>query len=87
MNIAETMLKALPELNKGLDDIIFHLKPECKDEWNENYAIVQGLYYDSEGEYFDYDRFRNDYEEKVKSFFPGCNVEFYWKSQEIEVSK
>lgn len=94
MNVAETMRKVLPELNKGLDGIRLHLKPECEEEWNEGYAIVQGLYYmrpgemgEAGGDYFDDYRFRDDYEEKVRSMFPGINVKFYWQSQEIEFCK
>ena len=89
MNIAAIMTDALPDLNEGLDGIRFNLKPECEEEWNEGYAIVQGLYYDNwdQSEYFDDDRFKQDFEKKVKSYFHGCDVKFYWRSQEIEVSR
>lgn len=89
MNIAETMRNVLSKLKKGLDDIDFpSIRPECIDEWSENYAIVKDVYYDyPESDYFDHDRFRQDYENMVKVLFPGCKVAFYWQSQEIEVYK
>lgn len=89
MNIADTMRKSLEKLKAGLDDIEFPgIKPECEEEWNEDYAIVYNVYYDyPESNYFDHDRFRQDYENMVKGIFPDCKVKFYWQAQEIEVSK
>jgi len=88
LDIAKTMHKVLPELNKGLDGLGFHLKPECIDEWNENYAIVDGLYYDEiDSDYFDSAQFEYDFEQKVKKFFPGCEINFYWTAQELEIWK
>lgn len=88
MNVAETMKKVIPELNKGLDGIRFYLVPEVIENWNDKYAIVQGFYYDyPDSEYFDHDKFRRDYENKVHSFFPDCKITFYYQSQEIEVIK
>jgi tRNA(Ile)-lysidine synthase TilS/MesJ len=89
MNIAETMRNSLKKLKAGLDDIEFpEIRPECEEEWDENYAVVQNVYYDyPESDYFDHDRFRQDYENMVKEIFPNCKVKFYWQSQEIEVSK
>jgi hypothetical protein len=88
MNVAETMRKAIPEIKKGIDDIRFYVRPELEENWTENYAIVEGFYYDyPDSDYFEHDRFRSDMENKVKAMFPGCKVTFYWESQEIEVQK
>lgn len=89
MNVAETMYQVIPKLKMGLDDIRFpDIRPECEDMWNEGYAIVNGFWYDyPDSEYFDNDQFRQDYEKMVKELFPECNINFYWKSQEIEVIK
>jgi hypothetical protein len=91
MNVAETMRKAIPEFNEGFDGNRLHLTPEVEENWNENYAIVQGLWYTAgpfdNNDYFDHDRFRADVEKKVVSTFPGCKVIFNWRSQEIEVQK
>ena len=98
MNVAEKMREILPLLKQGFNDITTpDVRAECESEWNENYAIVQGLWYDPEldgwrtdkSDYlvFDHDRFRTDYELMVRSYFPGCTVRFYWNSQEIEVSQ
>lgn len=88
MNIAKTMREVLPKL-KEFGGIRFPgICPEVEEDWNENYAVVQGLFYDyPDNDYFDNDRFKADYEQIVRSFFPDCKVNFYWKSQEIEVCK
>jgi len=90
MNVATEMRRLLPILKNGLDCITFpDLEPESEHERTENYAIVQGLYMEGIPHtfYFDIDEFRIDFELHVYRMFPGCNVKFYWKSQEIEVVK
>lgn len=88
MNIAERMREVLPILNEGLDGKRFYLEAECEDSWNENYAIVKGLYYDPvDSEYFDHDQFKYDYECKVRGLFSNCQFRFYWQCGEIEVEK
>lgn len=90
MNVAEQMRKCLEDLRRGFDCVSFpDLEPESEHEWTENYAIVQGLCMEGIPHtfYFDIDEFRIDFERYVNSMFPGCNVKFYWKSQEIEVVK
>jgi hypothetical protein len=89
INVAETMRKILPELKKGFDGVTFNeLRPECEDQWNEGYAILEGLHYYAEGEYFDHDRLKADFEKKVRDHFPGCTITFYWNgAQEIEVRR
>lgn len=56
MNIAETMRNSLKKLRAGLGDIEFpEIRPECEEEWNEDYAIVQNVYYDyPDSNYFDH---------------------------------
>lgn len=92
LDIGKKMTEVLPLLKKGLlgTDVDFpNLRPECQDEWGPNYAIVGGLHYFfaqyDDYTFFDHDKFRSDYEEKVCSFFPECTVKCYWQSQEIEV--
>lgn len=87
MNVAQKMREVLPTLKLGVDNVRTPgLAPECREQWNEGYAIVNGLRYNSAGG-FDHDRFRRDYEAMVRSHFPGCVVTFYWQTQEIEVSR
>lgn len=91
LNIGEQMTKVLLDLRRGVNDMeVPDLHPECEEEWGPDYAIVQGLYYDydlgdTEYHVFDHDKFREDYEDKVRSLFPDCIVKMYWQSQEIEV--
>lgn len=88
MNIAERMRQVLPKLRKFNDVELPDIKPECKDDWSEGYAIVQDVYIDhgfDESEYFDADRFWSEYQAMVKGLFPGMTVQFHMRSQEIEV--
>jgi hypothetical protein len=89
MNVAKVMKKMINEVNEGIDNIRLHLKPECSKNWNEGYAIANGLWYDDylQSDYFDHDRFRFDVEQKIKAYFPKCEVIFRWRSQEVEVIK
>lgn len=92
IDVAETMRRKLPYFREGVGGIrLSGLKPECETDWNERYAIVDGLYYSrgdfDEIEYFDDDKFQADVEDMVRREFPGCNVRFYWRSQEIEVER
>jgi hypothetical protein len=89
-NVSEKMKEILPLLRNGFGGIETPgLYPECKEEWNEGYAIVCGLYYhfeeDNEYVFFDDHKFKTDYEASVREHFPDCKVNFYWESGEIEV--
>ncbi len=86
MNVAQVMKKSIDILSE-LDNIQLHLRPELEDNWDSGYALVNGLYYDEFNDYFDHERFRENYERKVKSLFPGCMVNFMWNTQELEVIK
>lgn len=62
MKINENMQKLIESLKKGLNGIIFpEVKPSCYDDWNENYAVIQDVYFDDcYNDYFDDHKFSKD---------------------------
>ena len=89
MNVAKAMKKMINDVNEGIENIALHLRPEIEENWDAGYAIADGLWYDDhlQNDYFDHDRFRFDIEQKIKVYFPNCEVRINWRSQEVEVIK
>lgn len=90
-NVAERMRDVLPILKKGIGDTHFpDLRPECEPCWSDTHALLQGLHYTAgpfdNRDFFNHDKFKEDFLRLVRSFFPDCEVKCYWKSQEVEVS-
>lgn len=72
MNVAEKMRELLPILRAGVNGIgCPEVRPECEDQWSENYAIVQTFYWDTplDNDYFDEPRFRFDTENVIREHF------------------
>lgn len=74
INVADRMRSLIDKLRYGFNGIIVPLEPEIEDQWDANYAIVKGYFYDvpeldSIYESFSHDEFQNDFEEMLKSHF------------------
>lgn len=87
LNIAVKMREILPILRNGISGVHFSdLQPKREDSWDENYAIVKGLYYTNVFGYVpDEYNLQLSFEKRVIGYFPDCGVILYWSSQEIEV--
>jgi hypothetical protein len=97
MNIANRMRELLTEIKSGKHEsfngnTIPDVEPECEDDWSEDYAIIQNVYwiFDLSPEveqYFDGPQFRYDFEMYLKSFFeipggePVLLIRFHEKTQ------
>jgi len=85
LNVAEKMKEVLPLLKKGTGGVEFpDLEPEWLKRWDETYARLRWTSPTGTSPE-DRDKFREEYEQLIKSHFPGCGVKIAWYWREIEV--
>lgn len=80
MNIAEKARELVPLLRKGLNGVNFpEARPECEGDWTADYAILDRVYWEEDGHYFDEGEFEHDFVELLKSHFssPGETVVYF----------
>lgn len=72
MDISKKMRGLISLLHRGVNEIaLSNVKAECENEWGQDYAIVNGVYWDDQGRYFDKSHFIYDLEQFIKNHFSG----------------
>lgn len=96
IDLSKRTTELVNKLGESFHGITLHGRPECEDEWNENYAIICDVYWDdcdlssfNAYQTFDIDRFLSDFKQMIRDHYSvedGEAVHFF-EGSNSEASK